>query len=239
MHSVSLDIREIKEDSMECYIFVPMQNESREKILLNAMNKRYACKRFDPNRKLNEEQLDALIESVRLTATSYGLQLMKLVVVDNPDLRERLKEASFKQSQVTDASHLFVLCRERDLDESHFESHVNNISGTRDVPRENLDLAKESMMNSILSISANDQEIWMEKQVYIALGNLLSACAILDIDACPMEGFEPQKYDEILDLKSQNLASILVCPVGYKSPEDQNATLKKVRRSKDEFLISL
>ena len=203
------------------------------------MHNRYACKRFDPDKKLSEEQVDTLIESIRLTATSYGLQLMKLVVVESEELRTQLRAASYNQSQVTDASHFLVLCRERDLDESHFEAYVNNISGTREIPREKLDLAKQNMMNSILSQSANDQEIWMSKQVYIALGNLLSACAIMEIDACPMEGFVPEEYDKILKLKDQNLASVLACPVGYRSVEDRNAALKKVRRSKENFLISV
>ncbi len=208
-------------------------------MLIAALLNRYACKRFDPDRKLNEEQISTLIESVRLTATSYGLQLMKVVVIEDSEIRRLLKSSSYDQPQIVDASHLFVLCRESELDEDHFENYVSNISGTRNIPRGKLDEAKENMMNSILSKSRGDQEIWMEKQVYIALGNLLAACAILGIDACPMEGFIPAEYDEILHLKSKNLASVLTVPVGYRSDDDASAEQKKVRRSTQDFLIKL
>jgi nitroreductase / dihydropteridine reductase len=216
-----------------------MESVPREKLLIEALLNRYACKKFDRSKKLSTEQVETLVESVRLTATSYGLQLMKVVIVEEENVREQLMKSSYDQPQVCDASHLFVLCREGTLDEEHFEDYVANISGTREIPREKLDQAKSNMMSSILSKSYQDQKYWMEKQVYIALGNLLASCAILGIDACPMEGFVPSEYDDILDLSSKNLSSVLVCPVGYRSTEDANATLKKVRRSTDNFVVKV
>lgn len=205
--------------------------------LINSLNKRYAVKKFDPNRKLTDDQLRDVLESARLTATSYGLQLMKVVIVESDELKEKLVNCSFGQRQVVDASHLLVLCRERDLDLDHIDGYISNISETRAIQKESLSGFKNAMMNSILTKKKEDQELWMEKQVYIALGNLLTSCAVLGIGSCPMEGFIPEEYDEILGLEGMNLASVLVLPVGYPSPDDPNAKNKKVRRSDDQFIV--
>lgn len=205
--------------------------------LINSLNRRYAVKKFDATKKLTEAQLNELIESARLTATSYGLQLMKLVVVDDQELKEKLVNCSFGQRQVADCSHLLVLCRERDLDLDHIDQYISNISETREVETEKLSGFKNAMTNSILTKKKEDQDLWMDKQVYIALGNLLTVCAVLDIGSCPMEGFIPEEYDEILGLEAMNLASVLVLPVGFPHPDDPNAKNKKVRRSEDQFLV--
>jgi nitroreductase len=146
---------------------------------------------------------------------------------------------SFGQEQVKDASHLFVLCREKNLTPDHFEAHIQDISNTREIPVEELEQRKNYLSDSILSKNNTDQQVWMEKQIYIALGNLLSACAIMGIDSCPMEGFIPKEYDRILDLESHNLTSVLAIPVGYRSAEDTYALQKKVRRSTDNFLVKI
>ena len=216
-----------------------MELKTIEKKWIEALQSRYACKRFDPNQKLSPEQIDLLVESVRLTATSYGLQLMKLVLVENEELKEQLVAYSFGQEQVKDASHLFVLCREKNLTPNHFEAHIQDISNTREIPVEELEQRKNYLSDSILSKNNIDQQVWMEKQIYIALGNLLSACAIMGIDSCPMEGFIPKEYDRILDLESHNLTSVLAIPVGYRSAEDTYALQKKVRRSTDNFLVKI
>ena len=210
-----------------------------EQQLLGALNHRYATKRFNPQKKLNAKQVKTLIEAVRLTATSYGLQLMKLVVVEDNTLREKLRHHSYDQSQVTDASHLFILCRERTLSEKEFTGHVHNISEIRGVPVDSLELARSNWIKEILGKSQHDQELWMDKQVYIALGNLLTACAIIGVDACPMEGFEPTEYDRILALEEKNLASVLAVPVGFRSDEDGYAKAKKVRRPADQFVVKI
>lgn len=213
------------------------KNPFMEKSLIPSLEKRYATKRFDPTAKLGEEQVAALIEVVRLTATSYGLQLMKLVVVTDPEIRKKLVEHAYNQTQITDASHLFVLCRERNLSAEQFENHVRNISDIRGVPPESLEKPKSNWMKAIFEKSQRDQEVWMEKQVYIALGNLLTAAAVLGVDACPMEGFKPEKFDEVLELEKLNLASVLVCPLGFRSVEDGYATAKKVRRPVEQFVV--
>lgn len=210
-----------------------------EEKLLSALNFRYAVKKFDAEKKLSSLQIETLLESARLTATSYGLQLMKIVVVENVELRKQLVNCSFDQQQVKDASHLLILCRERDLELKHFENYVNQVAETRSQDPESLEGFKNMMVNSILTKSEEEQEIWLEKQVYINLGNLLTACAILGIDSCPMEGFIPEEYDRILGLEEKNLASVLALPIGYRAADDKNAKLKKVRRLKDDFLITI
>ena len=210
-----------------------------DKEIITALNRRYATKKFDPTKKISPQNLTSLLEATRLTPTSYGLQLMKLVVVENPTVKAELFEHSFNQQQVKDASHVLVLCREKEIDESHIEAYISTISQTREIPTERLDGFKNMMINSILGMSNNDRNIWMDKQVYIALGNLLTSCAVLDIDSCPMEGFKAEAYDDILNLGAHNLTSILTIPVGYRSADDHNATIKKVRRSTTDFIIHI
>jgi nitroreductase/dihydropteridine reductase len=207
--------------------------------IIEALNKRYATKIFDASKKLSQAQIDDLIEAGRLTATSYGLQLMKFVLVEDPEKRAQLVKCSFGQRQVVDASHLIVMCRERDLELAHFEEYTNRVATARNQNPEDLQGFKNMMVSSILTKSEDEQVLWLEKQVYIALGNMLTACAALDIDACPMEGFIPEEYDDILNLVEHNLSAVLVLPVGYRSAEDVSADRTKVRRSKEQFLVTI
>lgn len=226
----------LRADNTVPYLCIYKTGRMEEK-LIQALNYRYATKKFDPAKKLSQKELDTIIESVRLTATSYGLQLMKLVVVEDPEIREKLVDESYGQRQVAEASHLFVLCRERELTEEHFEQHAQNLSEAREVDPDRLDRAKHAWMRSILSMNKEEQKVWMEKQIYIALGNLLTACAVLGVDTCPMEGFKSDAYDSILELADDNLASVLVIPIGFRSEEDELASANKVRRSTSQFLL--
>ncbi|UKN00794.1 NAD(P)H-dependent oxidoreductase [Paracrocinitomix mangrovi] len=207
-----------------------------DKQIIDSLKSRYAVKKFDPTKKLTEKQLENVLEATRLTATSYGLQLMKVVLVNDKDTREKLVDCSFGQRQVADASHLLVLCRERDFDLDHIEDYVQNIADTRKVEADSLSGFKNGMAK-LLTKRKEDQVSWMDKQVYIALGNLITTCAIMGIGACPMEGFIPDEYDEILDLKSQNLASVLVLPIGFPAEDDPGAKRAKVRRPIEKFVI--
>jgi nitroreductase / dihydropteridine reductase len=207
--------------------------------LIKALNNRYATKKFDATKKLSQDIVEQLIEAARLTPTSYGLQLMKLVVVENPKLREELVSASYGQNQVKDSSHLFVLCREENVTKDHIESYMSNIAGTRSVEIEKLNPFKNAIEQAVLPKTDEEKSDWMGRQVYIALGNLLTSCAILGVDSCPMEGFVPDEYDRILDLKSKGLKSVLVVPVGYRASDDFNAQNKIVRRDSADFLVRI
>lgn len=207
---------------------------------LQKLNWRYATKKFDPTKKLSEQQAEELTEAVRLTPTSYGLQPMRLINLQDKSLRNELLPAAFQQQQVIDASHLFVLCRLEEITTDFIEKYVVNISKTRNEPLDDMNLSayKKTMMN-ILDWDTTEQVQWMKNQVYIALGNLLTVCAFEEIDACPMEGFDPLKVDEVLGLKSKGLKSVLLCPVGYRDTTDVFASKKKVRKSRESFVINM
>lgn len=207
--------------------------------LIKALNSRYATKKFDPTKKLSDEVVNQVIEAARLTPTSYGMQLMKLVVVENPKLRELLVSASFGQNQVKDSSHLLVLCREKEVEQIHIDNYISNIAETREQEFDQLSGFKNALEKSILTKSAEQNGDWMNRQVYIALGNILTSCAVLGIDSCPMEGFVPEEYDHILNLEDKGLKSVLVIPIGFRAADDYNAKNKKVRRSTADFLVRI
>ena len=205
--------------------------------ILKAMQWRYATKKFNPDKIIEEELVNEILESLRLTATSYGLQLMKVVVVEDKKVREDLVRYSFGQNQVLDASHLLVLCREKEAKFEHIEGFINDIAEIRSTEIERLEGFKNMMTNSILTKSEEWQEVWLINQVYIALGNLLTTCAMLRVDACPMEGFLSDKYDEVLELEQEGLSAVLVIPIGYRADDDKYAKVKKVRRANERFII--
>lgn len=208
-----------------------------ENKVTEALNFRYATKKFNPDLLLTDDQVETLIEAVRLTPTSYGLQLMKLVVVENKELRRQLLPHAFAQNQVVDASHLFILCREKEIFDQHVFDYVENMATQRGVERDTLEGFSSMMLRSIAAMSQEKREVWMNNQVYIALGNLLNACALLKIDATPMEGFKPKEFDQVLGLDELNLSSVLCVPIGYRADDDANAFRKKIRRPKENFLI--
>lgn len=208
--------------------------------VLDQLSWRYATKKFDPKKMLSESQMEILTESVRLTPTSYGLQPLKLIDVRDEKLRELILPAAFNQLQVLEASHLLVLCSVNKIDEFFIDDYISNISKTRELPKDELGLSayKKTMLN-ILEWSPEQKNTWMKNQVYIALGSLLTVCAFEQIDACPMEGFDPIQIDDVLGLRELGLSSVLLCPVGYRHPEDPFAEKKKVRKPASEFLIQL
>lgn len=203
--------------------------------ITEALNWRYACKKFDPNKKLTEDQLNTLIESLRLTASSYGIQPWKFVVVKNMQIREKLVSAAFNQHQVKDASDLLVLCRPAELDAGIIDSYVADICKTRDQKPEDLD-GFRNMMLKVVEKDEDKKVAWAKNQIYIALGTLLTACAVMKIDSCPMEGFLPSQFDEILELDKLGLKTVLVCPVGFRADDDKYIDVKKVRYSQEEVV---
>ncbi len=203
--------------------------------IVDSLAWRYATKKFDISKKIPEGDLDDLLESLRLSASSFGLQPWKFIVITDSKLRKELRRHAWNQSQVTDASHLIVLCARTDINENYVNGHIQNISRARNIPLEDLKDYENKIMNSIKSMTKEAVMEWNKRQVYIALGFLLLAAAHKRIDACPMEGFDKNKFDEVLKLKEQNLTSVVLCPAGYRSAEDTNASLKKVRLDKKEI----
>jgi len=207
--------------------------------LLDNLNWRYATKKYDAAKKISTADLNTLKEAVRLSASSYGLQPYKVVIVQNPELREQLKGAAYGQTQITDASHLFIFANDLNLDAKSVEAYINNISETRGVPAEALG-GFSDMMNGVIGSLSNDaKNNWTAKQTYIALGNLLSSAAELRIDATPMEGFNPAAFNEILGFDKLGLNASVIATIGYRHEEDEAQHYKKVRKSQEDLFITL
>lgn len=206
---------------------------------LQALNWRYATKVFDPTRKLSQEQLDVLLQAANLTATSVGIQPFRVILVENPTKREELVGAAYGQRQVVDASHLLVLARLTQIDESVVDEYMHRAAQIRGTTVEALAGFKGMVMNVAVHRSADEVAQWASKQAYIALGNLMTVAASLGLDTCPMEGFAPAKVDEILGLESLNLASVLMLPIGYRSEGDKYATTPKVRLDLEQFVTRI
>lgn len=200
---------------------------------------RYATKSFDANKQLSDEDLEVLLEAIQLSASSYGLQPYEVVVIKDPELRAKLQPAAFGQPQIVDASCLLVFAYNTNVDQKYLNDFITNNSKTRNQPESNFQGLKDMIENSVLTFSQEQKEVWASRQVYIALGNLLSAAADMKIDACPMEGFNPSEFDNILDLKSKNLKSVALTTLGYRSEDDELQNEKKVRKSKDELFTRI
>jgi hypothetical protein len=207
--------------------------------IIEQLKWRYATKKFDASKKLSEEKLNVLKESFNLTATSYGLQPLKMVVVSNDALKEKLVPITMNQQQVANASHVLVLCVETKLDGDFIKDSFKRVEETRNTPRSILDPFESFLVDEFSKKPKSTIDTWMAKQAYIAMGNLLTVCALEGIDSCPIEGFEPVKYDELLGLNEMGLQSVLVLPIGYRAADDFFSTLKKVRRGVDEVVIEL
>lgn len=200
---------------------------------------RYAVKKFDKNKFLTENQIRTLKEAFNLTATSYGLQPIKLVILQNKEIQRQLVEHSWDQQQVEQASHLLVFCVDTKLTESDVENYFSKVKEVRNTSDEIINPFKDYLKNLIISKQDEDLFTWAKNQAYLALGNLLTVCANERIDSCPMEGFIPNKYDEILGLTSKNLSSVLVLPVGFRANDDFMKDQKKVRKNLSEIIIEM
>ncbi|WP_353083243.1 NAD(P)H-dependent oxidoreductase [Flavobacterium sp.] len=200
---------------------------------------RYATKKFDAFKKVSAEDLATLKEAIRLSASSFGLQLYKVIVVENPEVRAKLKEASWGQAQVVDASHLIVFANQTTVTDTDVDSYIQNTANTRNIPLDSLSGFSDYMKSTIKNIPDDIKPIWTSKQTYIALSNLLNAAAELKIDVTPMEGFVAAQYNEILGLDKLNLNAALVAPIGYRHEEDATQHVAKVRKSNQDLFITI
>jgi nitroreductase len=204
--------------------------------LLARLQWRYAVKKFDPAAKIPAETWTALEEALVLSPSSYGLQPWKFFVVENPSVRAALLPHSWGQKQIVEASHLVVFAVKKDVSAADAERLANHSTDVRGLPAGSLDGYKQMMAGSLTRTPAAELDVWMSRQVFIALGGFLTACALLGVDACPMEGFLPEKYDEVLGLPEKGYAARVVATAGYRHPEDKNAAMKKVRYPRAEIV---
>lgn len=200
---------------------------------------RYATKKFNPEKEVSDEDLETLLEAIRLSASSYGLQPYEVIVIKDPEVRAKLKPAAFSQPQITDASYLLVFAYNTNVNQEYVDKFIKSNSEIRNKSEEDFKALKEMIENSVLTFSEDEKEAWAARQAYIALGNLLSAAAHLEIDACPMEGFNPAEFDKLLNLPSKNLKSVALTTLGYRSKDDQLQHEKKVRKSKEELFTRI
>lgn len=201
--------------------------------LIKNLGWRYATKKFDTSKKVSDEELTQIKEAVRLSASSFGLQAYKILVVEDPEIRKQLREASWGQAQITDSSHLFVFCNYTTVNDAVIDEFINLNADVKGVQLENLKPFGDFLKTSLTHRSEDETKIWTAKQTYIALANLLSATAELKIDACPMEGFDVEKYNDILGLRDKGLSASVVAAVGYRSKEDEHQYAAKVRKPAD------
>ena len=205
--------------------------------LLEALQHRYATKVFDATRRIDPETWAALETSLVLSPSSYGLQPWKFLVVTNPVLRAELRQHSWNQSQITDASHLVVFLAKRRIEEVDVEKLISATSTVRGIPIESLgfygDLIRKDLINGPRSQHIGQ---WSSNQVYLALGTFLTSAALLGIDTTPIEGFSPTEYDRLLGLEETDYRSSVVAVAGYRSAEDKYANLAKVRYPESELI---
>jgi len=207
--------------------------------ILDKLQWRYATKKFDPTKKLTEPQVERLLRAINLTPTSMGMQTYSVVLIEDPEIRAKLREASNNQSQVTDASHFILFVRPDKVTEEWADAHANNIINVRGVAPESVEGFRKSMKNQLSKMSVEKVELWASKQIYIALGVLMVACAAEGIDSCPMEGFSAEQYDEILGLPAMGYQAVVAAPVGFRSVEDKYATLPKVRKPLEKMVFKI
>lgn len=205
-----------------------------EDTLLKALNGRYATKQFDPTKKISQGSLNTLLESLRLSPSSMGVQPWKFLVVTNSEVRKQIQEVSHHQPQVVDASHLIVLTRPLHIDAAHVDRHLANTAHIRGVTVESMSEYRSMIMRLVQTAPPEGLIGWANAQIYIALGFLLEAAALLGVDACPMEGFDKQKLDDVLKLPEKGLASVVLCALGYRTDADKYAKVKKSRFVKEE-----
>lgn len=205
--------------------------------LLENLNWRYATKAFDTNKKISQSDLDEIFEAFRLSPSGYGLQPWKLILVENPATRAELLPHSWNQSQIVDASHLLVFARVENPGNDLVDAYLDDMVATTGATRENLKGYEDMMKGFFASLSVEARNAWADRQVFLAAGNVLAFLANKYIDSCPMEGFVPAKYNEILGLTDLGLSASMVLPIGYRKEDDKYSSKSKVRFAKDNLVI--
>lgn len=206
--------------------------------LIESLEWRYATKKFDSSKKIDEKTWENLEKVLILSPSSYGLQPWKFIVVEDAALKEKLKAVSWNQSQVSDCSHHVVFAIKEKMDEAHIDQFLNHTAKIRGQEVASMAGYKKIMMGDLVT-GPRSQHIseWAARQAYIALGNFMTAAAIVGVDTCPLEGIDPVAYDQILGLTGTGWRVVVACPAGYRSAEDKYATTKKVRFNAKDVIV--
>ena len=207
--------------------------------IIKSLEWRYACKKFDENKKVTDAQLEIIRNAFNLTATSFGLQPVKLLIISNKKIKDSILEHAYYQQQVVTCSHLLALCIDTKIDLSVIDAHFDLVKSVRNVSEEIIGKFRAELKGIYNNYSEEEIETSAVQQAYIILGNLMTVCAVEKIDSCPMEGFNAKKIDEILQLEEKNLKSVLLLPIGYRATDDIMSKHKKVRKPIKDIVINI
>lgn len=205
--------------------------------LIESLQWRYAVKKFDPSKKISDDDWQTLQESLVLTPSSYGLQPLRYLVINNSSLRKQLRIAAWGQSQVEDCSHFVVFVAKNDISQDDVDSYLDRIVKVREVPMEKLTVFRQFMEEDLFRGQRSKMiREWTARQTYIALGNLMTSAAVLGIDTCPMEGLVPEDFDKILGLEESGYRTVVACALGYRSSDDPHQSARKVRSERNNLV---
>lgn len=199
--------------------------------IIEALEWRYATKKFDPTKQIDANTWQQIKQAINLSASSYGLQPYKVLNIQNKSTRKNLVAASWNQKQVEDASHFLVFCHNTQLTKAHVDEMLQRMATKRELPETQMAKRSEFIWGKIADKDVDQRQHWAAKQAYLALGNLLTVAASLRIDACPMEGFEPAAYVELLGLQKDPFQPAVACALGYRAEEDAYQHQAKVRKA--------
>jgi nitroreductase / dihydropteridine reductase len=205
----------------------------------NWLHWRYATKKFDTSKALPAEDLEYILAAGNLAATSYGLQPFNIIVVTDEAKKQALMGHAYNQPQVGENAALIVLAARTDVDATFIATYTARIESERGLPAGSIDGYKDMMTGHLTSLPEEVRLVWAQKQAYIALGTMMVAAAEKQVDSCPMEGFDPAKFDEVLGLTDMNLHATIVLPIGYRSSADETAQYKKVRRALEDIVVRM
>ncbi|MGY4750625.1 NAD(P)H-dependent oxidoreductase [Pannonibacter sp. Q-1] len=209
-------------------------------MLIEKLNWRYATKKMDPSKTVSEDKVERILEAARLAPTSSGLQPFEVIVVTNPEIRTRIQEIAWNQAQVTEGSHLLVFAAWDNYTADRINMMFDLVNEERGFTNEGWENYRQMLLNTYVPRDAETNYQHAARQAYIAFGIALAAAAFEGVDSTPMEGFDADKLDEILGLRAKGLRSVTILPLGYRdAANDWLASLKKVRRPRDQFVIEV
>ncbi len=200
---------------------------------LQALQKRYSVKKFDPAKKVSPEVLRNILEAGKLSASSLGLQPYKIFVVESDEMLKNLVPSFHNPSQISTCSHLIVIVSKKNIEASYVDGYFKHISEIREIPVENLGMFRKNIDN--YTETNENVHLWAEKQTYIVLGNLMFAAALEQVDSCPMEGFIKEKIEKTLSIDIQKEGVAVTLALGYRSPDDDFQKMKKVRKPDEKL----
>jgi nitroreductase len=205
--------------------------------IIDGLKWRYATKKFDGTKTVSDADIATLKQAINLTATSFGLQPFRVAVVTDPAVKAKLSEAAYNQPQLITGSHIFVFATKTDMSPKYVDGFIHLTAETRGLPVESIAGYGDYIKGSLKGREQSFLQAWNTRQAYIALGSLLAAAGELKVDACPMEGFDAAKFDDILGLTAQGLTACVIAPVGHRAEEDQTQHHAKVRLPLEEMFM--